>query len=659
MVRSVGIDAGDYSIKVVELDGSYKKLRLLHCHTERVVALSHDEGIRAEAAAAAIAEGVKGGKMTGDSVLGHPCREAVLRTIDVPFKGADAIRKVIKSEVESAIHSHAVDDMVVDFLEVGGVETGSRVLVAAVPKLGLRTMLTALEGVGIEPQRVDLDTMALYRVADWCGAFAAPTTAAVVAIEGDPAPVPTLPIVNPNAKPVVTAVLDLGSRSTRVLLVEGGRMLDMRTMRLGDCGIVDSLVRLHGIPLQQARDAVRACLEGRSDFQVEVSDQPVAVAAVEGEPASVPAAATMRQVTVSVAAVDAELQAFVARLSREFIRFLAASGRANAIEALWVTGGACRLEGVRPMLQEVFGVEPRELDVLGQLKHSLTPEEAQTYAPQIAVAVGLALANLGGPPGYDFRREDLAFTRGFDRIKFPLAIACMVALFTAVVFGVRLTRQLQNVEYRLGLTYEGASADPKKPKFYGQLGPVLALGTLVDERYFKFQEGSKLYGYKDLIAEVQQRPVHERVKLVRDKLRRALELKQKESGIYEEVSLESGLAVVERFFEVLGRAEPSLGRYLLCSLDLSMRSSPSKDVSGRYLQCRFAFRGEDFRERFAAVKQAVEEECKRDDSPFQKIEESIGGDLPFRDGNEKGVTGSYYDLKIHVRDSFAPFGVGQ
>ena len=27
MVRSVGIDAGDYSVKLVELDGSYKKLR--------------------------------------------------------------------------------------------------------------------------------------------------------------------------------------------------------------------------------------------------------------------------------------------------------------------------------------------------------------------------------------------------------------------------------------------------------------------------------------------------------------------------------------------------------------------------------------------------------------------------------------------------------
>ena len=38
----------------------------------------------------------------------------------------------------------------------------------------LRTSLTALEQAGIEPMVVDLDTMALYRVAQWCGAFGPP-----------------------------------------------------------------------------------------------------------------------------------------------------------------------------------------------------------------------------------------------------------------------------------------------------------------------------------------------------------------------------------------------------------------------------------------------------------------------------------------------------
>jgi len=648
MARTVGIDAGDYSVKVVEIEGSYKKVRLVACRSERLGSEVAGEEARAEALAELVSGVVRDAKMTGDAVLGYPCREAVLRTIDVPFRGADAIRKVIKSEVESAIHSHAVDDLVVDFHEVGGVETGSRVLVASVPKLGLRTTLKALERSKVEPERVDLDAMALFRVADWCGAFAARDAAAVPAGIGA------------NSKGPITAVLDLGSRSTRVLLVEGDRLLDMRSMRLGDASIVDALVRAHAMSLDVARTAVRACLEHHTDFQAEVVDAPPAPVG-EGEDAPAPATPTTRQVLVSHEDVDQERAAFVQRLRRELVRFLASTGRSNDVVSLWVTGGASRLDGVAAMLEEIFGVAPRTLDVLGdaKLKHSLSQEEVEQLAPNVAVAFGLALGEFGGPAGFDFRREDLAYTRGFDRVKFPLAIACMVALFAAVVHGVRLSRQLENLEYRLGLTYAGKEADPKKPKFYGQINQVLALGTLTDDRYFKFQDGSRQYGFKELIADVLAKPVHERAKFVRDRLRRALETKQKESGIYEEVSLESGLAVVERFFEVLHKNEGALGKYLLCSLELSMRASPSRDVSGRFVLVRFAFRGDDFRERNAALRQMFEDECKREDSPFQKLEESIGGDLPFRDGAEKGVAGSYYDLKIHVRESFAPFGVGQ
>ena len=155
-----------------------------------------------------------------------------------------------------------------------------------------------------------------------------------------------------------------------------------------------------------------------------------------------------------------------------------------------------------------------------------------------------------------------------------------------------------------------------------------------------------------------RRPVADRIKFVRDKLRRALDLKQKESGIYEEVSLESGLAVLVRFFEVLQRVEADLGKYLLCSLELNMRATAGGEHSGRYLTCRVAFRGEDFRERFASLRQAVDEECKREGSPFQEIDSRSGGDIRFKDGAEKGVMGSYYDLKIHVKGSFPPFAIG-
>ena len=49
MVRTVGIDAGDYSIKAVELEGNYKKVRLLACNSERLADDSAGEEARATA----------------------------------------------------------------------------------------------------------------------------------------------------------------------------------------------------------------------------------------------------------------------------------------------------------------------------------------------------------------------------------------------------------------------------------------------------------------------------------------------------------------------------------------------------------------------------------------------------------------------------------
>src|SRR5262245_34518983 len=195
-MRSIGIDPGDHTVKVVELDGSYKKTRLVRVHVAPAApptadAATHADAI-ATAARAALDEGMK-----GEETLGHPCREAVLRMLELPFKGHDAIRKVVKAEIEGEIQSQSVDDMVVDFHEIGeGLGGGTRILVASVPKPGLRTTLAALAAQKIEPESIDLDAMALWRAAHWAGAFA-------VDEDADAA----------NVDKPVTAVVDIGSRS--------------------------------------------------------------------------------------------------------------------------------------------------------------------------------------------------------------------------------------------------------------------------------------------------------------------------------------------------------------------------------------------------------------------------------------------------------------
>ena len=118
MAKAVGLDAGEYEVKLVELDGSYRKTRLSKIIVERVEQddAGADDALHASRGAMAALRAFKEANANRDNItLGFPAREAVFRRLTVPFTGREQIRKVIKFEVEGSIHSHNVDDMVVDF----------------------------------------------------------------------------------------------------------------------------------------------------------------------------------------------------------------------------------------------------------------------------------------------------------------------------------------------------------------------------------------------------------------------------------------------------------------------------------------------------------------------------------------------------------------
>lgn len=640
MVRSIGIDSGDRAVHVVELDGSYRKTRLVSTRSAPIGA--GDDPMRPDIVADAVREAVDGG-MKGPMTLGHPCREAVLRTIELPFKGADAIKKVVKSEIEGEIYSHSVEDTVVDFHEIGeGAAGGTRVLVASVPKIGVRNQLTSLSAHNLDPESVDLDTMALWRAADWAGAFDAADGAD--AAEGDDKP--------------IHAVLDLGARTAKVLLVEGDQLIDMRVLRFGDNVVSEQVARAHGVHSEQAREAVAAILASGEDGAVErdvagLLAAPTAEGAAEDaaegdagpEAAAVPAQAG--SVTIPFADVDAAQTKYLKRLARELTRFLTATGLAARVRSVWTCGSAGRGAGVGEMLTAVFGVAPRELDVLTHLAHDLDEAEAAALSPQLAVAVGLALGRLGGPEGFELRQEDLAQKGGFDVVKFPLAIACMVGLLAMFVFAKTKTMEVSKLELEIGQQYKPGTA-----VFHGMLNPIFNSKWLEDKRYFslKGKSGRTTYKFKDLLAEVSAAPVHERVGIIRKKLRDVARQKQKETGVYEDVTIGSGLSVLVRWAEMLKAVEPRLGRYLVSEIDLDMGATKPR------LVFKVAFRGDDFRARMAVLQRAITDEAQKPDSPFLPPTSPTPPEKLFTDRSDTGVTGAFYEYTMPVKESFEPFG---
>ncbi len=668
MAKGAGLDAGRYEVKVVELDGSYRKPRLtkvsIDAVSEEAAAASGE--VVAEAEAEAALHALKDASVAKDSVnLGFPCREAVLRILDVPFVGADQIRRVLKFEVESSIHSHQVDEMVVDFHTIEKLDGETRVLVAAVPKKELGEQLRALEALGIEPERVDLDAMALFRAAEWAGCFGEEVAAAAAAQaeEGDDAEelADALPVTVgagvPGQGVRARLVIDVGARSTRIVAVVNGRLVSLRAPRLGEDSIVDEVAERTGLGIATVRDAILHGVAGLEDdfvldesFTAADSDD-AEIESDESLPAptedAVAESAVVRE-PLTEELLDACRQRFVQRLRGEMMRFMTSLPAVAGVEQVWLTGGGSRLAGVREMLGDVYEAPVYDLNVLDRLQHNLDADEAREIAPRIATAVGLALGMLGAGAGFNFRQEELAYRRHFDRVKFPLAIALMLAVFLPFLYGMRQYKELGVLEKTYGALYRvtGSEEEGRRrgatrttAEFWGYVGNLM-------------QDNSKecvlrLLGnkeYSDLTKRLLDTETFDRLREIRLFLERHLKREQEKTGIFQSLALPSGVYVVSYFADVVKATEPQLGSFLVTDIRLNLTAQERT----RKLEAKFAIRGQDYRRRYAELRQAFTNRFSDPNCPFEEFGEAPPEDV-FGDAS---VPGAYYTMNLKIKPEF-------
>ncbi|MHC5063824.1 MAG: pilus assembly protein PilM, partial [Planctomycetota bacterium] len=576
MAKGVGLDAGEYEVKVVELDGSIRKPRMTKVSIERVSqsALSPADESHAEREAESSLHALKDAKIAQENVcLGFPCREAVLRNITVPFTGVDAIRKVIKFEAEGEIHSHSVDDMVVDFLVRDELEGETRVMVAAIPKLPLQTTLGALRRAGVDPEFVDLDTMALYRAAELCGCFEDPEGSGE---EGEGASLPQR-----IGQQKVRLILDIGARSVRVLAVNEGQLIDVRALRIGVDSVSEEVARSMGISTDSAREAVLSSMRTGEDVVVdgvapddEEGDEVEEVVIEDDDEDRETDSAQLQSYQSEIIHHSDVLRArdaFLGSFRRELLRFLSGLPGLSEVEAVHVTGGGSLLGGLDEALEDVFGCPVQRMNVLHHVQHSFEEDEVEIVGPRLAVALGLALHPMGAKPSFDFRQEDLSYTRKFDRIKFPLAVACMFAAFLPFIYGMVQLRKLQNLEGEYGVVMSSGQSENKRgrktaPEFSGYTGYVYNSNQLSTSvvRYMDDKVYTRLG--EDLVSA----DTFERLSMIEKALSKHLEDRQEETGVYRDLKLDSGYFVMAHLAKIIRGIEDTLGAFLVTELDLSL-----------------------------------------------------------------------------------------
>jgi Tfp pilus assembly PilM family ATPase len=733
MPKIVGIEIGRHEVVAVEVEGSPRRFKVTGIGVLPLAEMHLEEGAEAppkadlpapadpkapvppptgpESHEAAASRGEASADLTRavsslfkrfhlsreNTALAFPGRLAVVRNMTLPFKGLEAIRKVIKFESESQFHTRSAEDMVVDFHVVRETDTATELLVFAVPKPTLKGQLLSLARAGVEPEVVDIDTMTLFRCAEALGILdtnpksATPkgnggkgdgakgggkkdkdkdkkgVEASEDAASGAPAPSADTyvlledeearsapPAVPTDADNKAAAALVSGSvnqlllsiteSSTEALVVRSGNLVAARNIRLGIESIGEAIARAYSLTREQGRQALGVCLEGAEQGPMTPIGKAAAApaeSAAEGAPPP-----TLPSVLVDEKLIRQECLRFCQRLVRELVRFLSGVHVPDGMHKIWLTGVGARVPGINEAFSAALGAPTQDFLPLDHVEHDLTDEEKNLGEHTIAAALGAALRQLGAVRGMDFRQEDLTFSRKFDRIKFPLALASMFVMFFMLTVCLYLHYQVFRIEEQLGRpqAVDAKASKTAKPtiKFGGFVGGVVnrqeaSSGSLVSRALGPgVPTAAEERRFDQLREQLAAAPADERLELALSEMQAYFKELAGKRGYSSEAKLESGFGVLVRWAEVIEKVKDQLGQFLV--MDVKLQLPPQKNL--RKFEFKVFFRGTEFRSQNDVLRNAFHDDCRDPQSPFEKLDDQ-SSEMP-----EDGGTSFRFNLTL-------------
>ena len=491
MALVVGLDIGTSSLTGAVLAGTSAKFRLIDFFTEAIPDLG------------AGPQGAEGGieyvppmsleelihklfterdLTKADVVACMESKDCVIRQFSVPFTKEDQVRRVVSFTAEEYFPAFSMDDVVLEYLKVGETNGKSQLVVAALRNELIESRLGLFKRAGVDPVALDLDATALFN------AFA-------------------ITKLYQADKPAL--LLDMGATSTKIVFVEEGKIKKIRSFRtaatiLNPERMLAEPAAVRGAPagadaregameskFQELEEALlKFAAPGREDGEGgdhEFSlDAPIAILTDEDydrmhaleakEEAPEPSRGSGGPRYPGANVLEDRLRAlkedgakasgvnyrdYLDRVVAEIQRTFAASEA--KVELVCLTGGMSGGEEARQFLTDELGVETVHLDFGGSVPMDIDSNRAGELNRFGAVAVGLALKQLGRDQcGLDFRKGRFRYEHRFARLQLPLfllSILCFLFFLQTAFWGYHrymyLTDRATNFEEQLALVYKG------------------------------------------------------------------------------------------------------------------------------------------------------------------------------------------------------------
>jgi type IV pilus assembly protein PilM len=380
--RIVGLDIGTSAVRAVELTLSEGRLPVLEAFGQVGLtqgAIVDGEVRDRQSVAQALHRLWEEGEFKEKRVrIGVAGLRAITRELDMPALPPeeldDAVRFRADEIVPFPIERTAISTKVIArYTDVEGDPT-LRVLVAAAHLDLIDSVVAAAVEAGLEPVGIDLNTAALVRA-----------------------------LSSPEYRGGPEAIVSVGAGLTLVVVHEGGVLQFVRTIDLGGDSMTKAIAGELDLPDSDA-EAMKRRLTGGED------DDPRAGAAASHA-----------------------VNKLVAEIGNS-VRFFSSQPGRSPVSRLLVTGGGAQTAGFVAQLQrssDVPVVLASPLSMIDTSRLPITPDQAATIDPTLAVPVGLAMSDPTGRP-FNLLPPEVTQRAAERRVKRQMLVGAGAVLVVAV-----------------------------------------------------------------------------------------------------------------------------------------------------------------------------------------------------------------------------------
>ncbi len=352
--RIVGIDIGSYSIKVAEIERSYRDFALVGFFEQPI---AHQESLGREISTGqALVKLLEEYNLPSDQIYAAlPGQATAIRLIDLPFGDFKKVDATIEFEMENYLPL-PLEEMIIDYQILNSTKTSSSVLVSYGKKSEFVKILNMMNSAEADPRFVGSEPIEMANLMK-------------------------LGVFQPEG---AYAIVDLGHEKTNVTIFVGSSLQYARTILVGGKDLTQSIADQLKIPVAEAEQMKIEM--GQLGPEIEGADE------------------TTRSVHD---AMQTPLEDLCLQIKQTFMAFQEA--KSEVVQALVLCGGTSRLAGIDHYLSTKLKMNVSFLDPLDIPANRLA--DTSWCRPVAATAVSLAYRGVMGSSMKDiqFRRGEFAY----------------------------------------------------------------------------------------------------------------------------------------------------------------------------------------------------------------------------------------------------------